>query len=195
MEPNSLQNTQNKEIFLNNINSQFQESQEIPSFERPFEEVEDGYVDDRGFYTTPNGSFWDNTGNYFNRFGFDVHGGTYDKYGIYQPGKDYDEKSGYYNNDYEKNLIKLNEEKAMKNIESCISKLRDQEKKDEKIIKKYSKLEEESEDEEDEDDKSNVTYDENDMKEAFEYVMESENHNDNIMKKKGNNIDLDMNEM
>ena len=83
----------------------------------------------------------------------------------------------------------------MKNIESCISKLRDQEKKDEKIIKKYSKLEEESEDEEDEDDKSNVTYDENDMKEAFEYVMESENHNDNIMKNKGNNIDLDMNEM
>ena len=33
------------------------------------------------------------------------------------------------------------------------------------------------------------------MKEAFEYVMESENHNDNIMKNKGNNIDLDMNEM
>jgi hypothetical protein len=23
----------------------------------PYEEVEDGYIDDRGFYTTPNGSF------------------------------------------------------------------------------------------------------------------------------------------
>jgi len=62
-----------------------------PFYERPFEEVEDGYVDDRGFYTTPNGSFWDEDHNYFNHLGFDVNGGMYDKYGIYIPGSKNDD--------------------------------------------------------------------------------------------------------
>ena len=57
--------------------------------DRPFEEVEDGYIDDRGFYTSPNGSFWDDDQNYFNRLGFDRHGVSYDKYGIYLPGPDW----------------------------------------------------------------------------------------------------------
>ena len=146
---------------------------ERPFCERPFEEVEDGYYDDRGFYTTPNGSFWDDEQTYFNHLGFDRHGGTYDKYGIYQPGPNYDEKLGLYQD--QKELFP--QEKNINGnefVNHSISKLRDQEKKDEKTIKKYEQPVEESE-EEDEDDKSNITFDEEDIKEAYNDVMEIEN--------------------
>lgn len=140
--------------------------------DRPFEEVEDGCIDDRGFYTTPNGSFWDEDQNYFNRLGFDQHGGSYDKYGIYHPGPDYDEKTGLYK-DLKELFPKLEEKDAKENIELCISKLMEQEKKDEKIIKKYEQLVEESEESDDED-KSNLTFDEEDFKEAYQNVMDLE---------------------
>ena len=146
--------------------------------DRPFEEVEDGFVDDRGFYTTPNGSFWDDDHTYFNHLGFDRHGGYYDKYGIYQPGPDYDEKTGLYKD--QKELLSSSETIDTKKIlELSISKLKEQEKKDERTIKKYEQPIEESE--ESDDDKSNITYDENDFKEAYENVMENENINQNIV--------------
>jgi hypothetical protein len=146
--------------------------------DRPFEEVEDGFVDDRGFYTTPNGSFWDDDHTYFNHLGFDRHGGYYDKYGIYQPGPDYDEKTGLYKD--QKELLSPSEAIDTKKIlELSISKLKEQEKKDERTIKKYEQPIEESE--ESDDDKSNITYDENDFKEAYENVMENENINQNIV--------------
>ena len=146
--------------------------------ERPYEEVEDGYIDDRGFYTTPNGSFWDDDHTYFNHLGFDRHGGSYDKYGVYQPGAGYDEATGLYND--QKEFINSNELKDVEqNVELSISKLKEQESKDEKTIRKYEKLEEESEDSDDED-KSNVTYDEDEIKEAYDFVMENENRNENI---------------
>ena len=151
---------------------------EKPFCERPYEEVEDGYIDDRGFYTTPNGSFWDDDHTYFNHLGFDRHGGSYDKYGVYQPGAGYDEATGLYND--QKEFINSNELKDVeKNEELSISKLKEQESKDEKTIRKYEKLEEESEDSDDED-KSNVTYDEDEIKEAYDFVMENENKNIDI---------------
>ena len=151
---------------------------EKPFCERPYEEVEDGYIDDRGFYTTPNGSFWDDEHNYFNHLGFDRHGGSYDKYGVYQPGEGYDETTGLYND--QKEFITGNVLKDVeKTVELSISKLKEQETKDEKTIRKYEKLEEESEDSDDED-KSNATYDEDEIKEAYDFVMENENRNENI---------------
>ena len=49
-------------------------------FERPFEEVEGGFYDERGFYMIPNGSFWDLIEQtYFNSLGYDSHGCSYDK--------------------------------------------------------------------------------------------------------------------
>ena len=36
-----------------------------------------GEFDEDGFFTTPNGSFWDMDGEYFNRYGYDIHGGKY----------------------------------------------------------------------------------------------------------------------
>ena len=155
------------------------ENVEKPFCERPYEEVEDGYIDDRGFYTTPNGSFWDDEHTYFNHLGFDRHGGSYDKYGIYQPGPGYDESTGLYKD--QKEFISGNEkENVEKNIELSISKLKEQEWNDEKTIRKYEKLEEESEDSDDEE-KSEVTYDEDDIKEAYQFVMENENRNENII--------------
>ena len=161
------------------------ENVEKPFCERPYEEVEDGYIDDRGFYTTPNGSFWDDEHTYFNHLGFDRHGGSYDKYGIYQPGPGYDENTGLYKD--QKEFISGNEkENVEKNIELSISKLKEQESNDEKTILKYEKLEEESEDSDD-GEKSEVTYDDDEIKEAYEFVMENENRNENITTNPKNN--------
>lgn len=57
--------------------------------ERPFEEVEGGCYDDYDFYYTPNGSFWDADGIYFNKEGYDKHGGYYDDNFNYIPGKNW----------------------------------------------------------------------------------------------------------
>ena len=178
-----MEQNQNKET----PQSQATKAQEDPEIlenafcDRPYEEVEDGYIDDRGFYTTPNGSFWDDEHTYFNHLGFDRHGGTYDKYGIYQPGAGYDEKTGLYND--QKEFITGNDKANVdKIIELSISKLKEQECNDEKTIRKYEKLEEESEDSDDED-KSNLTYDEEEIKEAYNFVMENENRNENIIPK------------
>ena len=150
--------------------------------DRPFEEVEDGYIDDRGFYTTPNGSFWDEDHTYFNHFGFDRHGGTYDKYGVYQPGPGYDEKTGLYND--QKELIESSSiPETKKIVEMAISKLKEQGKRDEKTIKEYGQPVEDSE-ESDDDEKSNITYDENEIKEAYENIMENEKRSKNTMEVK-----------
>ena len=54
--------------------------------EREFEKTSEGWYDDMGFYNTPNGSFWNPDGVYFNREGFDKYGGSYDENNIYVPG-------------------------------------------------------------------------------------------------------------
>ena len=150
---------------------------EKPFCDRPYEEVEDGYIDDRGFYTTPNGSFWDEDHTYFNHLGFDKHGGSYDKYGVYQPGPDYDEKTGLYKD--QKDLITPQEiADTTKMLELTISKLKEQGKKDEKTIKEYGQPVEDSEES---DDEENNTYDENEIKEAYENVMQNENESQNII--------------
>ena len=87
-----------------------EENTEEEFLERIKEEVEDGYIDDRGFYTTPNGSFWDENGNYFNHVGFDKHGGRYDKYGVYQPGKNYNYEYNCYEDEIDKNNNKFFDE-------------------------------------------------------------------------------------
>ncbi len=178
-----MESNQNKSNAQSQVKNSPEEVEvaEKPFCDRPYEEVEDGYIDDRGFYTTPNGSFWDDEHTYFNHLGFDRHGGTYDKYGIYQPGAGYDEKTGLYND--QKEFITGNDKANVdKIIELSISKLKEQECNDEKTIRKYEKLEEESEDSDDED-KSNLTYDEEEIKEAYNFVMENENRNENIIPK------------
>ena len=150
--------------------------------DRSFEEVEDGYIDDRGFYTTPNGSFWDEDHTYFNHLGFDRHGGSYDKYGVYQPGPGYDEKTGLYN-DQKDLIVPSNIPETKKILEMTISKLKEQGKIDEKTIKEYGQPVEDSEESDDEE-KSNITYDENEIKEAYENIMENEKRSKNTMEVK-----------
>jgi hypothetical protein len=53
---------------------------------KEFREVPGGRYDENGFYITPEGSFWDPDGVYFNRDGFDKHGGCYDENFEYIPG-------------------------------------------------------------------------------------------------------------
>ena len=144
---------------------------EKSSCDRPYEEIEDGYIDDRGFYTTPNGSFWDDDHTYFNHLGFDRHGGSYDKYGIYHPGPGYDEVTGLYI-DQKELLVPTEVANTKEILEHTITKLKEQEKKDEKTIENFGLPVEESE--ESDDDKSNITYDENEIKEAYENIMDNE---------------------
>ena len=137
MEPNQFQNPSQQTNFQKpNDDLDFTEK---PFCDRPFEEVEDGYIDDRGFYTTPNGSFWDDEHTYFNHLGFDRFGGSYDKYGIYHPGNGYDENTGLYKE--QKEFITGELKEAEKNIGMSISKLKDQERNDEITMKKFEKLE------------------------------------------------------
>ena len=152
-----------------------------PFYDRPFEEEEDGYIDDRGFYTSPNGSFWDDDHNYFNHLGFDKHGGTYDKFGIYHPGPNYNTQTGTYQ-DEEMNLEKDDKFDQNKIEKNRIFDLQYEEKKDKKTVQKFGDLiESEDESDEDEADKSNISYDINDLEEAYGYVMANENKvNNNI---------------
>ncbi len=97
MEPNNEK--------LNNNNLKNNTSQIEEFIERSFEEVEDGGYDERGFYTTPNGSFWDENHTYFNHLGFDKHNGYYDKYGLYHPGYNYNYDLDCYDDEIDKQFI------------------------------------------------------------------------------------------
>ena len=61
-----------------------------------------GEYDEDGFFTTPNGSFWDMDGEYFNRYGFDIHGGKYVDKLDYIPGPNWIEELGCYPEDKDK---------------------------------------------------------------------------------------------
>ena len=90
---------------LNNNNTGKSSSQIEEFNERSYEEVEDGYYDDRGFYTTPNGSFWDDNHTYFNHLGFDKNNGYYVKYGLYHPGYNYNYDLDCYDDEIDKEFI------------------------------------------------------------------------------------------
>ena len=55
-----------------------------------------------GFFRTPNGSFWDQDDEYFNRAGYDVNGGYYIKEIEYIPGPNWLDDLGCYEKDKEK---------------------------------------------------------------------------------------------
>ena len=59
--------------------------------EREWNEDIDGELDEEGFFVAPNGSFWDPDYVYFNREGYDKHGGYYDENSNYIPGEGWDE--------------------------------------------------------------------------------------------------------
>ncbi len=69
--------------------------------ERELNDDVEGEYDEDGFFTTPNGSFWDPDGVYFNREGYDKHGGYYDdETQEYMPGKGWDEVNNCYKDEY-----------------------------------------------------------------------------------------------
>lgn len=138
-------------------------------------EMENGVEkDERGFDVTPNGSFLDEDGNYFNRQGLDKNGGHYDKYGLYNPGPEYDEKKGVYND--EKFLIFEEEENENKTKPgSKISQLKEQEETDKVDKMKYENLEndEDPEDAYDKEEGNNdISYDNNEIEEIYNSAME-----------------------
>ena len=71
--------------------------------EREWTEDIEGHLDDDGFFITPNGSFWDPDYVYFNKEGFDKHGGRYDDKGEYIPGPGWDDILNCYESEKEEN--------------------------------------------------------------------------------------------
>ena len=78
------------------INNKYPEKRKLKS------EAKDGKLDDEGFFRTPNGSFWDPDNEYFNREGFDVHGGFYTKDLEYIEGPSWIPELGCYEDEKEK---------------------------------------------------------------------------------------------
>ena len=74
----------------------------IPKERRIRTKETEGKLDDDGFFRTPNGSFWDMDGEYFNHYGFDIHGGKYINELDYIPGPTWIEDLGCYPEDEEK---------------------------------------------------------------------------------------------
>ena len=74
----------------------------IPKERRKRTEETKGEFDEDGFFTTPNGSFWDMDGEYFNHFGFDIHGGKYIDKLDYIPGPSWIEELGCYPDEKDK---------------------------------------------------------------------------------------------
>ena len=72
-----------------------------PFIEREWSEDIEGKLDSDGFFITPNGSFWDADYVYFNREGFDKHGGRYDSNGEYVPGEGWDDELNCYESEKE----------------------------------------------------------------------------------------------
>ena len=92
----------------------------IPKERRKKTKETEGKFDDDGFFTTPNGSFWDMDGEYFNRYGYDIHGGKYIDKLDYIPGPTWIEELGCYPEDKDKYLKEedLNEDdEDMKDID------------------------------------------------------------------------------
>ena len=149
-----------------------------PFFERPYQEEEGGYIDERGFYTSLNGSFWDNEHTYFNSLGFDKHGGSYDKYGIYIPGPNYDPKTNTYKEE-EMNLENKLDGNKLEN--NKINGLSLKEKNDKITVKNYGdlvELDDEYEDDEEENinDINDISYDINDFEEALNDALDNDNN-------------------
>ena len=73
-----------------------------PFIEREWTEDIEGEYDEDGFFVTPNGSFWDQDYVYFNREGFDRHGGKYGENGEYIPGEGWDDNLNCYESEKER---------------------------------------------------------------------------------------------
>ncbi len=87
----------NKEGF-DKLGEYFDDDEYIPGAgsEKILNDYVEGEYDDEGFFNTPNGSFWDPDGVYFNREGYDKHGGYYDDNNEYVPGKDWNDECDCY---------------------------------------------------------------------------------------------------
>ncbi len=83
-----------------------------PTKKRLKSECPNGKLDELGFYRSPSGSFWDPDNEYFNREGFDTHGGFYTENMEYIEGPSFipelgcyeDEKENYMNINWEEEL-------------------------------------------------------------------------------------------
>jgi hypothetical protein len=95
---------------------------EIGFIDRPFDHVDGGFYDGRGFYCTPEGSFWDENGTYFNKEGRDKNGGFYDEWGVYNPGEGWN----YDYNCYENEIGMANKDYSREYAETILNDLKDE---------------------------------------------------------------------
>jgi hypothetical protein len=167
--------------------------------ERIKEEVEDGYIDDRGFYTTPNGSFWDENETYFNHIGFDKHGGRYDEYGVYQPGPNYNFEFNCYEDEIDKKNNKCFEqinENTKKTLVECYE-------SNNQCIEEFNRIHQNIEEGDYDGEENNCEYNEEEMKKIYNECIDianqfnnGNNDNENVIKNVNNekNENVEINE-
>ena len=164
--------------------------------ERIKEEVEDGYIDDRGFYTTPNGSFWDENGTYFTHIGLDKHGGRYDEYGVYQPGPNYNFDFNCYEDEIDKKNNKFFDEineNTKKTLEECFE-------SNNQCVEEIDRIHEKNDDD---DEENNCGLSEEEMQKIYNECIDianqfnnGNNDNENVIKNVNNekNENVEINE-
>ena len=84
----------------------------IPTKRRERTQSVEGTQNEEGFFFTPNGSFWDFDGEYFNRHKYDINGGHYTEDFDYVYGPDFNYDLGCYNCEKEK-YLKIEEEEEL----------------------------------------------------------------------------------
>lgn len=179
MEPTS-QSNQGDNVFDELSNPMLFQSveYEIPTFDRAKPNLDEHcfFINDYDYPATPNGSFWDDEGKYYNRFQCDIYGGRLDKYGNYHIPK---------NKEFQKQQSELScFGTKQENDEDCemIDDLKYIAKENDKILKNYEYPEEDkSEDNEGDgqmdiceksDDRSCCSYDDIDIEQIFYQVKD-----------------------
>lgn len=74
--------------------------------DRSFHESFEGFYDEEDFFHTPEGSFFNQNREYFNRFGFDRYGGRYNDMGVYIPGEGWNSDFQCYEEDMDEEILK-----------------------------------------------------------------------------------------
>ena len=114
---------------------------DAPTVKRKRDPFIKGKLDNEGFYRTPNGSFWDPDGEYFNRNGFDINSGFYSDLGEYIPGPDWLSEYGCYPEEKEK-YLNINFDDEFGDLENEEEKKDDKEKDDEVLSEGWETVEE-----------------------------------------------------
>lgn len=104
-EPSTNENNISEIISKNNIQAEYIFNKNF-FIERSFHSSFDGFYDEEDFFHTPEGSFFNQNREYYNRFGYDKYGGRYNNMGVYLPGEGWNSDFQCYEEDLDEDFLK-----------------------------------------------------------------------------------------